>query len=230
MKTPPISGIRAIATAALLVVATAPAHAVEAFTANYHASAMGMQGQGQMTVAPQGDNRWQYSLSVKNQVVDLSQKTIFDEHNGQLRPLSSSDNSRVLIKKKAVDTVYDWSKAQASWSGDIKPDRAGPIKLQPGDMDALLVNLAIVRDVAAGRKPLSYRMVESGRAKNMTYQVSGKEKVTIAGKAHDATKVVRTDGDKQTIVWVVADIPVPARILQRENGQDAIDLTLTTWR
>lgn len=230
MNTPHVSGIRIIAAAALLAIAAAPAHAVEAFTANYQASAMGMQGQGQMTVAPQGGNRWQYSLSVKNQVVDLSQKTVFDEHNGQLRPLSSSDNSRVLIKKKAVDTVYDWDKAQASWSGDVKPDRAGPIKLQAGDMDALLVNLAIVRDVAAGRKPLSYRMVESGRAKNMTYQISGKEQLTIAGKPHDATKIIRNDGDKQTIVWVVAEIPVPARILQRENGQDAIDLTLTTWR
>ena len=89
--------------------------------------------------------------------------------------------------------------------------------------------LAIVRDVAAG-KPLTYRMVENGRAKAMTYQVAGKERITVAGKPQDATKVVRTDGDKQTIVWVVADAPVPARILQREKGQDTIDLTLKSWR
>ncbi|MNW17747.1 hypothetical protein D3C71_2170430 [compost metagenome] len=73
-------------------------------------------------------------------------------------------------------------------------------------------------------------MVENGRAKPMTYQVAGKERITIGGKPQDATKVVRTDGDKQTIVWVVADAPVPARILQRENGQDTIDLTLKSWR
>ena len=111
----------------------------------------------------------------------------------------------------------------------MKPDRAGPVKLAAGDMDALLVNLAIVRDVAAG-KPLTYRMVENGRAKPMTYQVAGKERITVAGKPQEATKVVRTDGDKQTIVWVVADAPVPARILQREKGQDTIDLTLKSWR
>ena len=229
MNIPTLRSVRLLGVAALLGAASAPALAVEAFTAQYQASAMGMVGEGQMVVAPQANNRWLYTLTVRNQAVDLSQRTVFDEQDGRLRPLSSTDASRLLIKKKNVNTVYDWSKAQATWSGDVKPDRAGPVKLQPGDMDALLVNLAIVRDVAAG-KPLNYRMVENGRAKAMTYQVAGKERITVGGKPQDATKVVRTDGDKQTIVWVVADAPVPARILQRENGQDTIDLTLKSWR
>ncbi|HVK52788.1 MAG TPA: DUF3108 domain-containing protein [Pseudoxanthomonas sp.] len=215
--------------AGVLALVSLPAMAIEAFTAQYQASALGMQGEGQMIIAPQSGNRWQYSLSVRNQLVDLSQKTVFDEQNGRLRPLSSSDSSRVLVKKKSVDTVYDWSKSQATWTGDIKPDRAGPLKLQAGDMDALLVNLAIVRDVAAG-KPLRYRMVENGRAKPMVYQVVGKEKITVGGKSQEATKVSRTDGNKQMIVWIVPDMPVPARILQRENGQDSIDLTIKSWR
>ena len=220
---------RTLLAAVLLAGASAPALAVEAFTAQYSASALGMVGEGQMSVAPQPGNRWQYSLTVRNQAVDLTQKTVFDVQEGRMRPLSSSDSSRLLIKKKNVNTVYDWGKAQATWNGDVKPDRAGPVKLVAGDMDALLVNLAIVRDVAAG-KPLTYRMVENGRAKPMNYQIAGKERITIGGKPQDATKVVRTDGDKQTIVWVVADAPVPARILQRENGQDTIDLTLKSWR
>jgi len=228
MKTPRYALIRPLAAVALLAAASSPALAVQAFNATYQASALGMHGEGRMTLAPQG-NQWQYRLTVKNQAVDMSQQTVFDEQGGHLRPLSSTDNSRFLVKKKSVNTTYDWSKAQATWSGDVKPDRAGPVKLQAGDMDALLVNLAIVRDVAAG-KPLTYRMVENGRAKAMTYQVAGKEKVTVAGKTHDATKVQRTDGDKQLIVWVVSDIPVPARILQREKGSDMIDLKLTSWR
>lgn len=221
--------IRTLIAAALLAAAAAPAFAIEAFTARYHANALGMTGDGQMTLSSQGGNRWVYSLTVKNQVVDLSQKTVFDEQNGRLRPLSSSDNSRILVKKKAVDALYDWSKAQATWSGDVKPDRAGPVKLQPGDMDALLVNLAIVRDVTAG-KPLTYRMVENGKAKTMSYQVAGKETITVAGKTREATKVVRTDGNKQMLVWIVPDMPVPARILQRENGQDSIDLQIKSWQ
>ncbi|RZA22843.1 MAG: DUF3108 domain-containing protein, partial [Proteobacteria bacterium] len=158
--------------ASLLAFCSLPAMAVEPFTAEYQASAMGMQGNGQMSITPQSGNRWQYSLTIKNSLVDMSQKTVFDEKDGVLRPLSSSDLSRLLVKKKAVNTVFDWSKNQAVWTGDVKPDRAGPVVLKAGDMDALLVNLAIVRDVAAG-KPLSYRMVENGNAKPMTYQVAG---------------------------------------------------------
>ena len=215
--------------AGLLAAASLPAAAVEAFTAQYQASAMGMQGDGQMSITSQGNNRWQYSLTIKNQLVDLSQKTVFDEQKGWLRPISSSDLSRLLVKKKAVNANFDWAKNQATWTGDVKPERAGPVALKPGDMDALLVNLALVRDVAAG-KPLNYRMVENGSAKAMSYQVAGKEKITVGGQSRDATKVVRTAGNKQTIVWVVADMPVPARILQRQNGQDTLDLRLIEYQ
>ncbi|MGO4781046.1 DUF3108 domain-containing protein, partial [Lysobacter sp. 2RAB21] len=94
--------------------------------------------------------------------------TTFDENAGQLRPLSGSDSSKVLTKKKTKNASYDWSRGVATWTGDVKPDRAGPIKLQSGDLDALLINLALVRDANAG-KPMSYRMVEDGRTKQLTY-------------------------------------------------------------
>ena len=213
----------------LAVFSSAPALAIEAFTADYHATAMGMQGDGKVVISAQPNNRWQYALTVKNQLVDLSQKTIFDEQKTWLRPISSSDLSRLLVKKVAVNTNFDWTKNQATWTGDVKPERAGPVTLKTGDMDALLVNMAIVRDLAAGR-PLTYRLVENGRVKPMTYQVAGKEKITIGGESREATKVTRTDGKRETLVWVVPDMPIPARILQRENGSDFIDLKLKAWR
>lgn len=217
-----------MAAAGLLAAASAPAVAVQAFSADYEANAMGMQGNGHMSITAQGNDRWQYTLTIRNALVDLSQSTVFDEQNGWLRPLSSTDLSRLLVKKKAVNTSFDWGRNQATWSGDVKPGRAGPVALQAGDMDALLVNLALVRDVAAG-KPLNYRMVENGNAKPMNYRVVGKEKITIGGKSRDATKVARTSGSKEIIVWVVPGMPVPARILQRQDGQDSIDLQVKSW-
>ena len=43
-------------------------------------------------------------------------------------------------------------------------------------------------------------------------------------------KVTRTDGNKQTVVWVVDGLPAPARILQRKDGQDEMDLQLKAMR
>lgn len=229
MKTNLTRPLQLLAAATVLALATAPAFALDAFTATYQASAMGMQGNGQMTLTPQGAGKWKYDMSVRNQLVNLTQSTTFEDKDGAFRPLSSSDSSLVLVKSKSVKTNYDWSSKQATWSGDIKDNRKGPIALQPGDMDALLVNLAIVRDVHAG-KPLNYRMLENGKAASMTYQVSGQETITVAGKQVSATKVSQTEGKKQMIVWVVPGMPVPARILQRENGQDSYDLVMTSFK
>ena len=218
-----------LALLASLVALSAPALAIEAFSADYQATAMGMQGDGKVVISAQPNNRWQYAMTVKNQLVDLSQKTIFDEQKTWLRPISSSDLSRLLVKKKAVSTLFDWSKNQATWSGDVKPGRAGPVALKTGDMDALLVNLALVRDVAAG-KPLNYRMVDNGVVRQQSYQNLGQETVTVSGKPRSATKVSRTSENKQVIVWVVDGLPVPARILQKKDGKDELDLVLKAVR
>ena len=86
---------------------TAPVRALEPFAADYQASYMGMQAEGKMTLAAQGDDRWKYSLSIRNQLADISQSTVFDEHQGRLRPLSGNDRATALIKKRNVDAVYD---------------------------------------------------------------------------------------------------------------------------
>lgn len=227
IKTSPLM-LRA-ATLIALALPSLPALAIEPFTADYQASYMGLQANGTMSVVAQGNNRWRYSLNIRNQVANLSQNTVFDEKDGRYRPLSGSDHSLMLIKKKNVDATYDWDKREATWSGDIKPDRAGPVSLQAGDMDGLLMNLALARDVAAG-KPLNYRLVEDGRAKPMSYQIAGKESVTVEGKPREATKVIRGDGKRQIVAWVVPGIPVPVRIVQRENGSDTLDLTIKSLR
>lgn len=219
----------ALLAAAALAVASLPAFALQPFTADYQASYMGVQANGTMTLASAGNNQWRYSLQIQNPMATLSQSTVFEEKNGQLRPLSSNDSSALLVKKRSVQAKYDWNSNQATWSGDVKPERRGPVKLQAGDMDALLINLAIARDLNAG-KPLNYRMVDEGRIKQMTYQVVGKETLTVNGKPQQATKVSRTDGNKELIAWIVPDLPVPARLLQRENGQDALDLTIRSLK
>lgn len=224
-------GFAAPALALLLAVAGTSAHAaaLEPFTADYQAKYLGMQATGSMTLAAEANNRWKYSLNISNQLGSLSQSTVFEEYQGQLRPLSSSDRAAALMKKKNVDATYDWKAGQATWTGDLKPERRGPVKLQAGDMDALLINLAVARDLAAG-KPLSYRMVDEGRVKQMQWEVVGKEAVTIGGASKEATKVVRRTDKREMYVWLVPGMPVPARVLQRENGMDTVDLTVKAVR
>ncbi len=211
--------------AAVLAMVSVSALAVEPFMADYQASYKGISGTGRMTLASAGGNRWTYSLNISGAGANLTQSTVFEDRNGQWRPLSNTDSTSWLIMKNNKNATYDWARGEARWSGDVKDDRAGPVKLQPGDLDAMLVNLAIARDVATG-KTLDYRMVDNGRAKQMSYQIAGKEEISIGGKPQQATKLVSTDGNKQYIVWVVDGLPMPARIVERKNGRDDIDLRI----
>lgn len=218
-----------LGTAALALSAAAPALAMKPFSADYTASYMGMQGAGHMSIEPAGGNRWTYSMTIRSTVAQLSQSTTFEDNGGKWRPLSGSDASLLLIKKSNKKATYDWSAGEARWSGDVKGERAGPVKLEPGDLDAMLVNLAVARDAGKG-KPMTYRMVDDGRVKRLTWQIEGKEPLTIGGKTAEATRVVRNDGDKQTLVWVVDGLPLPARILQRKDGKDEIDLKINALK
>lgn len=210
-----------------LALASLPAFAaLKPFTADYTASYMGLQGNARMTLSQGGGGHWTYALDITAPVAQLSQSTTFEDNGGQWRPLSGHDMTSVLIKKSDKQATYDWSSGQARWSGDVKDDRRGPVALHPGDLDAMLLNLAIVRDVHEGNKSLSYRMVDEGRGKQMTYRVAGKDSVTIDGKQRPATRVEGEDGERETVLWVVDDLPVPARVLRRHNGKDEMDLKL----
>ena len=218
------------ATLLALVLAASPAWAVKPFTANYEASVMGsISADATMTLASAGGDRWSYVLSVDSPVATLRQSTVFEDRGGAWRPLSGNDSTQMLIKKSQKNATYDWAKGEARWSGDVKADRMGPVRLQEGDLDAMLLNLAIVRDVGAGQ-PLKYRMVDNGVVRAQAYQMLGKDTVTIGGKPREATKVSRTSENKQVIVWVVEGLPVPARILQKKDGKDELDLVLKAVR
>ena len=219
----------ALSLAAALAMAASPAHALKPFTAQYEASFKGISAGGAMTLSRQGQ-RWTYAMGLRNAMANLSQATVFEEAAGRYRPLGGSDRSTYLMKTRAVVTLYNWKGMQARWTGDVKPQRAGPVAMQPGAMDALLVNLALVRDIGFGRTSMSYRLLENGKAKSMTYRVAGREKITVGGRALDTTRVVQSAGSKQTAVWIAPGVPTPVRIVQREDGSEVFRLQLTSWR
>ena len=172
-----------------LLLGAFPALAVKPFSANYQATMKGIQANAQLVLTAAGPDRWNYRLSVQNPLGNVTQTTVFEDRGGHWRPVSGSDSTLMLIKKSQTKATYDWGKGEARWSGDAKPGRTGPVKLQPGDMDALMLNLAIVRDVAAG-KPLNYRMVDNGVARQQNYQHLEKE-------AHLGGKEMTGQGHRQ---------------------------------
>jgi hypothetical protein len=57
------------------------------------------------------------------------------------------------------------------------------------------------------------------------------EIVPLGELSYDAMRIQRTNGgDREQIFWVASGVPTPVRMLQRDDGEDAIDLRLIDYQ
>jgi hypothetical protein len=233
----------AIATGSMTLAAALPAAALEPFVASYEAWYEGRPaGTATMQVVRRGDPalaQWRVDLGIRGNRgfagivgLNLEQSTVFDAYDDQYRPLSQSTVRRAAVLfNRNITGTYDWRARTAQWTGDISRERRAPLALQDGDMSGLLINLAAVRDAEPGGT-LRYRFVDGGRVREHEYRVSGQtEPVAVGELEYQALRVERTNGgNDETIFWIADGVPTPVRILQREDGEDGIDLRLAEYR
>ena len=222
-----------------LTLASLPALALEPFVATYQAYNEGkLAGSAKMQVVQTDGARWRVDLGIRGTRgfawlagLNIEQSTVFDTRDEQYRPLSQATVKHAVFTGKKMSGVYDWQARSAHWQGDVKKTRTAAIPLQDGDMSTLLVNLAVIRDAQPG-KTLDYRVVDNGRARDYQYAVAAQtEIVNVDDLSYDAMRVARTNGgNDETIFWVANGVPTPVRILQRENGQDTLDLRLVEYQ
>lgn len=229
--------------AALLTVAwpiAGRAAELEPFVATYDAWYEGKQaGTATMRLQLQG-TQWQVDLGIRGNRgfagilgLNLEQDTLFDvAADGVYRPLRQSTTRKAAVFfNRKVEGVYDWNRNIAQWTGDLSKRRREPVPLQAGDMSALLINLAVMRD-AAPDATLQYRFVDGGRVREYAYQAAAEPELVQVGEiSYSALRVSRTNGgNDEMIIWVADGVPTPVRILQREDGEDAVDLRLVEYQ
>jgi hypothetical protein len=200
------------------------------FTAHYAAKYKSIPASGVMVLSHRGQ-QWSLAMTVENLAASMSQATFFTRsaRSGLLMPLGGADRASYVGQRKSVPARFDWSTMQASWAGDAKPSRRGPVAIRAGDVDGLLLQLALARDVPAG-KALDYRVVENGKVRPMSFRRAGNETVSVNGRQQQATKVVSSADGKTTSAWIVPGVPVPVRLVQAEGGSETVSLRLTSWK
>ena len=217
------------------------ARTLQPFVASYEAWYEGKHaGTATMRVVrDDAASRWRVDLAVRGDrgfagIVNLNieQSTVFDVVGDVYRPLSQATTRKAALffNRRTIGT-YDWDSNTARWTGDVSKARRVPVPIGHGDMSGLLINLAVIRDAQPGAT-LQYRFVDNGRARDYHYRVSAEpESVTVAELSYRALKVERTNGgNDEMILWVADGVPTPVRILQREDGEDAVDLRLVEYR
>ena len=212
---------------------------LEPFEASYEALYKGRAaGEAVMRVTHNVGDQWRIDMSVHGRSgfasvlgLNIEQSTVFNNTDGRYVPLSQSTVRKGLFLGKKVTGTYDWAAGTAQWTGDLKKERRQPIPLQAGDQSALLLNLAIMRDAIPGRT-MQYRYVDVGRVRQHEYRTAdATEIVPVGDLSYDALRVWRTNGgNDETIFWIANGVPTPVRILQREDGEDRIDLRLIGYQ
>ena len=212
--------------------------ALQPFAATYAVHRTGKPfGDATLQLVHLGDARWRVDLGIRGTRgfiglagLNLQQSTLFEVSGDQYRPLSQSTVRKAVIGSRRTTGVYDWAGTRRSGRAMSRKPGAARCALQDGDMSGLLINLAVLRDAKPGTT-LRYRFVDDGRVRDHHYAVaSEREPVTVDELGYNAMRVTRSkQAGEETILWVVEGVPMPIRILQRENGEDALDLRLMEY-
>ncbi|MPQ72192.1 DUF3108 domain-containing protein, partial [Pseudomonas sp. MWU12-2323] len=109
-------------------------------------------------------------------------------------------------KTKKMDLDFDWNSKMVTGT-----DRGDAVKipLNRGMVDKSTYQLALQHDLAAGKKTMSYQVVDGSDVDTYDFRVLGAEKVDTKAGQIDAIKVERvrdpTQSKRITVLWFAKD-------------------------
>lgn len=212
--------------------------ALEPFRAVYEVRHEGKR-RGESTLELQRtDDGWRYTLDAEatRGLARLSgfaarQVTEFRIVDGRPRLLRSLSRNTVLLREREVLATFDWSTGDARWTGDVKPERRGPVPLGKAPLNAHLLNLVMAVDIR-GQAPgdlLRYRVLERGRADRAEYRVGEPEPLQVPFGTFHAIPATSIEPEKRrtTTAWYGPGLPAtPLRVLQVRDGKPRFELRL----
>ena len=87
-------------------------------------------------------------------------------------------------------------------------------------LDKLVVQIAVMMDLAAGKKELVYDIADGGKLKEYRFAVVGKENIRVPAGEFEVLKIerIRKDNDRTTYLWCAPSLNyLPVRIEQIEH-------------
>ena len=181
---------------------------LQPFSASYTADwkQLPMSGTAERSLEKNADGTWKLSFKASMMIASLTETSTLTLDKDTLLPQSYHFERGGLGKAKKADLDFDWTAKMVTGT-----DRGDAVKipLNRGMVDKSTYQLALQHDVAAGKKTMSYQVVDDGEVETYDFRVLGTEKVdTKAGKI-DAIKVERvrdpTQSKRITVMWFAKD-------------------------
>ena len=199
---------RALLFALALFSLPALANELKPFSASYTADwkQVPISGTAERNLQRLDDGRWQLSFEASMLVASVSEQSTFRLENNAFLPLTYRYERSGLGKGKEVEQDFDWSAKQV-----LGNDRGTAVRfpLNLGLQDKSTYQLALQYDVAAGKKSMSYQVVDGDEIETYDFRVLGEEAVRTKAGLIDAIKVERvrdpTQSARKTVLWFAKD-------------------------
>lgn len=218
----------------LSLAATAEPAAPSPFEARYVVRTSGIQVGTMLrrfTLAPDGTYRFESVVESTGLAAMLKPLRIEESSAGQWQadgPRPEHYAYRRVSGRKTKQTLIDFD-----WTGGRTRARIGDTVaesgLEPGTVDKLAYQLALMLDLAAGRQELAYRVADVGKLKDYTLVRGTISRVEAAGKSFETVPVeyARDDG-RRTVLWCAPALGfLPVRIEYTEKDGALTTATLT---
>ncbi|MGE0372432.1 MAG: DUF3108 domain-containing protein [Gammaproteobacteria bacterium] len=221
---------RLLLTLLLCLVLPPPAPAadlpVRTFTARYDFTANRLLvARMERSLRAEGDGR--YVFESKSEAAgmlsvlfsdNIGESSLWDLADGRLRPLKYQyhHTGRKQAERHAV-LDFDWKKGVVTNRINNDP---WTMKVPTGALDKLLYQYALMRDLQAGRKTLSYDIADGGELKTYVFARMGSESIATPLGRLQAEKLQRIHGSRRTVIWCAAALDyLPVRIEQHKDGK-----------
>ncbi|NWA29167.1 DUF3108 domain-containing protein [Pseudomonas gingeri] len=192
----------------LLALPAVQAADLQPFAASYTADwkQLPMSGSAERSLSKNDNGTWTLSFKASMMIASLTEESTIRLDKDTLLPQSYTFERGGLGKAKKINLDFDWSSKMVTGT-----DRGDPVKvpLNSGMLDKSTYQLALQRDVAAGKKSMSYQVVEGTDTDTYDFRVLGAEKVSTKAGSVDAIKVERvrdpTQNKRTTVMWFAKD-------------------------
>lgn len=218
----------------LLVATTCEAAFPERFAASYLLRAEGATvGRTRITLAPAGNGAFVYeshstpagiAALVRNERV--SERAEWQFHDGAMRSLRYRYARAGRERERSVEVAFDWDRniAQNTAAGST-----WQMAIPDGTLDKLTYVLALMNDLAAGKRRLEYRIADGGRLK--TYQLTEIDREWLETAVGTLETVVvrrtRDRGPREITLWCAPTLSyLPVKIARLGPDGQALSMDI----
>jgi hypothetical protein len=214
--------------------ASATAGELRPFQASFNLTWHGMgAGTSQLELQRLDEGRWSYrshstprGLFRLAMPADLSSRSIFAVRNGLIVPELFTSDDGAQTDSKDQHLAFNWVAGRVTGTAERHPV---DLPTQPGLLDTLSVQIALMQELLAGRTPQRFVLVDKTRIKEYEYRSEGTEQLsTVLGEHHTVIfRSSRPGADAGTWFWCAPELGyLPLKVERREGRKVQWSMTL----